>query len=50
MKVAATLTYYCLINERSVFEKFTSRKEARDRALELSKRQAAKEIRIVNHA
>jgi hypothetical protein len=49
-KAAATLTYFCLINERSVFETFTSRKAARERALYLSKHQMAKNIKVINHA
>lgn len=46
----STLTYYCLINNRPVFESFTSRREAIKRAHHLSKHQMAKEIKIVNHS
>lgn len=49
-RIAATLTYWCLIYSAPKFEAFTSRKEAKDRALYLSKNNLAKEIKIVTHA
>lgn len=50
MKAVATLTYWCLIHDAPKFESFTSRKEAKERALYLSKRQLAKNVKIINHA
>ena len=50
MKVAATLTYYCLITNENVTEEYATRKEARQRAVWLSSKQLAKNIRVINHA
>jgi hypothetical protein len=50
MRAVATLTYTCLINNRSVIETFTDYKEAKARALHLSKMQLAKSIKIIRHA
>lgn len=50
MRVAATLTYTCTINNHTVFETFTSYKEAKQRALKISKEQLGKDIKIIRHA